>query len=504
MRFAMILALGVLGSGSWGDEATAAEMIPESQVVRLPVPQDPTISFRLWFAVGSQNDPPGKEGLAELTAAMLADAATQRNRYEQILDKLFPLAATYYTSVSEEMTIVGGRIHKDNLEAYYPLLIDAVLRPAFRQDDLERLRSQALNVLENVLRYAGDEDLGKAVLQSRVFAGTRYAHIPTGLIESVRGITLDDVRKFYQEHFRRGNLVIGIGGGYEEGLVKRLRTDLFPLPAGRPAEVAPPEPPPIRGLHVTIVEKDCAATAISMGFPISILRGPRPWYALALANSYLGEHRNSSSHLYQVIREARGLNYGDYSYIEHFPNGSHLQMPLQNVARRKQMFEIWIRPVPHEARHFALRAALREFKKLVDHGMEQSDFDLTRKFLRNYVLHFAPTTTERLGYALDDRFYGIRGSHLENYRRTMGELTLDEVNAAIEKHWQYGDMQIVIVTKDAESLKKALVENTPSPCNYPTPKPESVLAEDREISTFPLVIQPENVEIVPVTGLFVK
>ena len=72
---------------------------------------------------------------------------------------------------------------------------------------------------------------------------------------------------------------------------------------------------------MTIVEKDAPATAISIGFPIDVLRGSKDWYALAVANSWLGEHRNSSSHLYQVIREARGLNYGDYSYIEHFPNG---------------------------------------------------------------------------------------------------------------------------------------------------------------------------------------
>jgi zinc protease len=496
----MVLSFVALGTVA----AAADERISEVQVVRLPVPQDPAVSFRLWFAVGSQNDPPGKEGLAELTAAMLADASTQRNSYEKILDKLFPLAASYYASVSEEMTIVAGRVHRDNLETYYPLLIDAVLAPAFRQQDLDRLKSQALNHLENTLRYAGDEDLGKAVLQSRVFAGTRYAHIPTGRIETVRGIGLDDVRKFYRENFRRGNVVIGIGGGYDERLVDRLRSDLGRLPEGRPVQPPPPEPPPIRGLQVTIVEKDAPATAISIGFPISILRGPRAWYALAVANSYLGEHRNSSSHLYQVLREARGLNYGDYSYIEHFPNGSQLQMPPENVARRRQMFEIWIRPVPHEARHFALRAAIREFQQLADNGMRQADFDLTRNFLRKYVLHFAPTTMERLGYALDDRFYGIAGSHLEDLRRTMGELTLEEVNAAIKKHWQYANLQIVIVTKDAQALKKALVSNAPSPYAYPTPKPEAILAEDRQISTFPLTIKAENVTIVPVTELFVK
>jgi len=484
--------------------APGVEPIPEAQVVRLPVPQDPTISFRLWFAVGSQNDPPGREGLAALTAAMLADASTQRHGYEEILDKLFPLAAGYDASVSEEMTVIAGRVHRDNLEAYYPLLIDAILAPAFEAQDLERLKSQALNYLENTLRYASDEDLGKAVLQSRVFAGTRYAHLPVGLIESLRRIRLEDVRAFYREHYRRGNVVIGIGGGCDEHLVQRLRTDLARLPEGRPAALPPPEPAPIRGLQVTIVEKDAPATAISLGCPISILRGVREWYALAVANSYLGEHRNSSSHLYQVLREARGLNYGDYSYIEHFPQGSQLQMPPQNVARRRQMFEIWIRPVPHEARHFALRAALREFKKLVDQGMRQADFELTRQFLAKYAIHYAPTTMERLGYALDDRFYGIAGSHLENFRRWLPELTLEEVNAAIRKHWQYENLQIVIVTRDAESLKKALVANAPSPYRYPTPKPEAILEEDRHIAVFPLEIRPENVTIVPVAELFLR
>ncbi len=500
MKLAMLLSIVALACTA----AVAGEEVPEGQVVRLAVPEDPTISFRLWFAVGSQNDPPGKEGLAELTAAMLADASTQHHSYEKILDKLFPLAASYYASVSEEMTVIAGRVHRDNLDAYYPLMLDAVLMPAFRQQDLDRLKSQALNVLENTLRYASDEDLGKAVLQGRVFAGTRYAHLPTGLIESVRSIGLDDVRKFYREHFRRGNVVIGIGGGYDEKLVRRLSADLGRLPEGRPAAVAPPQPAAIRGLHVTIVEKDAPATAISIGCPISIVRGPRAWYALAVANSHLGEHRNSSSHLYQVLREARGLNYGDYSYIEHFPGGSQLQMPPENVAWRQQMFEIWIRPVPHEARHFALRAALREFKRLVDHGMRQEDFDLTRKFLNKYVLHFAPTTMERLGYALDDRFYGIEGSHLENFRRYMPELTREEVNAAVAKFWQYENLQIVIVTKNAEALKKALVSNAPSPYAYPTPKPEAVVREDREISTFPLPIKAENVTIVPVTDVLVK
>ena len=253
-----------------------------------------------------------------------------------------------------------------------------------------------------------------------------------------------------------------------------------------------------------IVEKDCSATAIEMGYPINLLRGEKDWYALALANSWLGEHRNSSSHLYQVLRDIRGLNYGDYSYIEFFANRGMLQTPAPNYARRRQIFEIWIRPVPNAARHFALRGAMREYERVVNDGLTQGGFELTQKFLHNYVLHYAPTTMARLAFALDDKFYGIQGSFLELFRKALDHLTLAEVNAAIKKYWQYKNMQIVIVTNDAEALKKALVTNAPSPYKYPTPKPLNVLEEDKQISNFKLDIQPENVTIVPVGDLFVK
>lgn len=472
--------------------------------ILLPVANDPTISFRLWFKVGAQHDPAGKEGLASLTAAMLTDAATRTHSYEQILDKLFPLASSYSASSSMEMTVITGRTHRDNLADYYPLLLDAVLAPAFRQQDLDRIKSRTLNFLENTLRFASDEELGKAVLYQEIYAGTPYGHLPAGTIEAVKSITLDDVRQFYTTHYTRDNVVVGLGGGYEPSLLARLKSDLAKLPASAAPTVAAPQIKPISGLHVTLVEKNTDSTAISLGFPLGVVRGDQDWYALAIANSWLGEHRNSSGRLFQVIREKRGLNYGDYSYIEHYPNGGLRTLPPQNVPRRRHLFEIWIRPVPHETRHFALRAALREFQTLIEGGMTAADFERQRSFLRKYVLHYASNTTERLAYAIDDAFYGLAEPHLTKYRRIVDELTLADVNAAMKKHWQTRNLRIAAVTKDAAAFADALVQDAPSPITYTSPKPEAVLSEDKIIGSFPLKIPRENVRIVPVAELFVK
>ncbi len=490
---AVFLALAV--STSQG-----GSIVSDDQLVLLPVKNDPTISFRLVFLAGSQNDPAGKEGLAAITANMLTDAATKSNSYEAILDKLYPLAAGYSASVSVEQAVISGRVHKDNLNEYYPLLMDAILRPALKQEDLDRIKSQTVNYLENQLRYSSDEELGKAVLYTTIFKGTGYGHLTEGLVSSVKSISLDDVRAFYEKYYTAGNLVIGIGGGYEKSLLDMVRSDLAALPAGAPPMAPFPKPTMQKGLNFVLVDKDAPATAISMGFPIDVVRGQKDWYPLALATSWLGEHRNSSSHLYQVIREQRGLNYGDYAYIENFPNGGMRTTPPQNVARREQIFEIWVRPVPNETRFFALRAALREYKHLVEHGMTQSEFALTRSFLSKYILHLAATTMERLGYALDDRFYRVPGSHLAMYQKALKSMTLKQVNSAIKKHLHYGNMVVAAVTKDAVSFKEALLRDAPSPITYKTPKPESVLAQDKEIEKFPVIAK--SVEIVKLEDLF--
>lgn len=505
----------------------AAAPRDSSAPILLPVANDPTVSFRLWFKVGAQDDPAGKEGLAALTAAMLTEAATRQNRYDEILDKLFPLASSYGASSSMEMTVITGRTHLDNLADYYPLLRDAVLAPAFQQEDLDRLRSRTLNQIENQLRFASDEELGKAVLYGEIFAGTPYGHLGAGTVASLKGITLDDVKAFYAAHYTRDNVVIGLGGAISPPAGKlldrpaaaitgtadqatattvlaRLQADLAKLPAGAPARTPAPAPKPLEGLSVTLVEKQTASTAISAGFPLSVVRGSRDWYALAIANSWLGEHRNQSGRLFQVIREQRGLNYGDYSYIEHYPNGGLRMTPPQNVPRRRQLFELWIRPVPHEARHFALRAALREVDLLIKNGMTAAQFEERREFLKKYVLHYASTTNERLGYAIDDAFYGLGEPHLDQYRRLMDELTLAEVNAAIKRHWQLANLKIVAVTQDAAAFADALAADAPSPITYASPKSEAVLAADKEIAAFPLKIRREDVKIVPVTELFAK
>lgn len=509
--FTVVLTLVFPGLAS---AAAAAVSPPASQapgteagrkVIQLPVTDDPTISFSISWRAGSQDDPPGREGLAALTGALIAQGSTQANSYQTILEKLYPLASSYTVRVDKELTTLTGRTHRDNLETFFRLFTEAYLKPAFLQTDFDRLLSNQRNALENDLRYAQDEVLAKAALTSFVFAGSRYAHPLEGTSAGLSTLNVGDVRAFYNKYYRAENATLALGGGYPPTLVDRLAATLIELPRGPATQPPAIVAPPIEGWQALLVAKPGADASISLGFPIAARRGERDFYALWLANSWLGEHRNSSSHLYGVIREARGLNYGDYSYVEAFPEGHFLQMPPTGVARRHQMFEVWIRTLPNENAVFAIRAALREIRRLIDQGLSEQEFKLTRAFLSKYVLNFATNTETRLGYRVDDAFYGVGGEgHLARFREIVPTLTREEVNAAIKKYLQLERLKLAIVTGEAEKLRQVLTTNAPSPITYPTEKSPAILAEDKEIAAYPLTFAEGAVQIVPIEEIFSK
>ena len=94
-----------------------------------------------------------------------------------------------------------------------------------------------------------------------------------------------------------------------------------------------------------------------LGFPIDLRRGDPDFAALLVAQSWLGQHRESGGN-HNLMRELRGLNYGDYAYIEYFPNGMFQFEPYLNLVRYQQIFQIWIRPVEIPNAVFALRLAM--------------------------------------------------------------------------------------------------------------------------------------------------
>jgi len=490
---AMSLALLILSCVRTNQERLTLEL--------LPVGNSPLIGFRILLEFGSSHDPPGQEGIGALMLSLLAGGGTRDMSYRQIMEAFYPMAAAVRIQMDKEMAAFTGTIHIDNLEAFYAIFKDMLLNPGFRAEDYARLKADQLNFLQKNLVGNMDEQLGKEILNLMMYEGQPYGHNENGTVESVRGITLEDVKDYYRRRFLQGNLTLGLVGGYPADFPRRMEEDFSVLPEGHTPTVTLPAQRRPQGLEFVIAEKQTPATAISMGFPVSLTRADDDFFALWIAVSHFGEHRQSLSHLFQKIREERGQNYGDYAYIEHFIQGRG-KFPDTNYGRQHQYFSIWIRPLANTNRHFVLRLALRELRRLVEEGIPEDRFRLTQQYLLNSTRLYAQTLQERLGWKMDSRYYG-NDDFLAEAQKRLARVSHLQVNAAIRKYLDFENVYIAVITQDAHAFKDALVANTPSPITYANPDmPSAILDEDLIIQSFPLDVTPDKVRIAAAAHFF--
>lgn len=494
------------------------------EMVILQKPVSNKIVVKFMFHNGSVSDPVGKEGLTALTASLMMQGGTNQFTKNEIDNIIYPMAARYNAQVDKEVSIFTYEFPIQYQQEIYDIMMGLVLNPSFTEEDFNRVKSNQLNYVEQIVKASSDEDYSKMVLEEMLFEGTPYRHMVAGTISGVNSISLEDVKNHYQQVFTQNNVMIGIAGQFTESYVETIKSDIKNLPDH---EVNLPEIPKAEmpeGFQVKIVQKDDAlGSAIYAGFPIPVTRSNDDFVALMVANSWLGEHRKSYGRLYQQLREKRSMNYGTYSYIEWYDRGSSYQLPPSGVPRNSNYFSIWIRPVQTGTSlrsqyeelenvksghaHFALRLALLELDQLVKNGLTEEDFNKTREFLKNYTKLYIQTPERELGFLMDSKFYN-RENFIQELGDQLDQLTVEDVNDAIKKYLQVDNMYVAIITHSSEAgqLANDLKQNAPSPMSYSNIVKEGLDPEitntDRKAATFPLKVN--KVEVMENKDMFVE
>lgn len=483
---------------AFGDRQNAPVQVRE---VALPSPSA-LVRFKLLFRTGSADDPASKFGLAALTASMVTEAGSRDMPLEEITRALFPLAASFEAQVDRDMTTFTGVAHREVFDRFLAIAVPQLTSPGYRDEDFARVREQHLNALTQDLRSNNEEEFGKERLQELAFAGTAYGHTTLGAVSGIESITLDDVRAFAAKHYTQATLTLGITGSLSAEGEGALQLELGKLPSGAPATHPPVTPARPSGMRVEIVRKDTRSVAISFGHPIRVRRGDPDFVALWLARAWLGEHRASNGRLYNRIREVRGMNYGNYAYVEAFPRGMYQFFPDPNRARRAQLFEVWLRPLRPEQAVFGLKLALYELRQLIEHGIPAEEFEATREYLAKNVYVLTKTQDQQLGYALDSEYFGI-GEYTAYIRTELEKLTVERVNAAVRENLSADDLHVVIITSDAEAMRDELLSSAPATISYDGEKPPELLAEDAIVGAYPLSLTPDRIVVTPVESIFI-
>ena len=492
----------------------------------------PLVVVKVMVRAGSAQDPAGSEGLARMTARLLVEggfgdpAAPITRELLAEWTRRWGGAALPVATSFKETSVFTMTVPREGLAKFADTVLGPMFtRPLFAVAELDRLRSEALDGLR-ALRADNIEAAGLQALEDWLHTGTPYSHPDSGTEAGLRALDAAAARNFYRAWYRPENMVVAVSSR-DPAVADTLRRALAGAGGtGRPPAAVPFAPPaaPAAPEAVVVGVPGAQSTGLHVGFPLALTRSHPDYWPLYVANLWFGSHRDALSHLYQVLREARGYNYGDYSYIEGFEDRPGNLLPPSNAPRRLQLFSVWVRPVAHQHAAHVARAVAWEVAEFARGTMTEDACAMAKKKARVRYLSLADSTDRLVAERLDDEFYGINPGTMEGYLARVDAVTCAQMNAAVRRHLGGRPLRFLLVTDAgrAAGLADALASEGPvwgkGPGDYhidvaikegravyevPEEKLE-LLRRDAVWANHRLGLARERIKVVPVDRLFVR
>ncbi len=389
------------------------------------MPSVQSAAFTLLIPAGAAHEPADRGGSASMLAEWITRGAGDLDSRELLtaLDNLGVShgegAQTLYSSVSAATL---GRNLIPALEIY----ADVLQRPHLDDEEMEPLRSQALQSLHG-LEDAPD---------SKVILELRKRHFPdpwgrssTGSIEGVKNATPDDLRAFHQSHYRPNGAILAAAGAIDFARLKEAVARLFGDWQPRPESAIQVKPGGPSREHLL---KETQQTQIALAYPAVTLESPDYYQSLAMIN-ILGGY--SSSRLFAEVREKRGLC---YSVGSSYDNRKFTAAVICYVGTS-----------PDRAQE-SLDVTLEEITRIHRDGIEAEELDTMRAGLKSSLIMQQESSMSRTGMLASDWFNRGRVRSVEEIAGALDALTPESVSDFARRSTTDG---MTIVTLGPSALK---------------------------------------------------
>jgi zinc protease len=409
------------------------------RLVVAPVEKLPLVTILVVVDAGSTIDPPGKEGLAALTADALLEG-TREFDGAQLTERFEQLGTAVESGADWDSAFIKLTVLADHLDEAASLLGEAIASPAFPEREIERLKAERLAEilqLETEPRGLADEKFTEFVYA----ANSRYAKSDAGTAQSVAALSRSDVQSFFRGQYRSDSMTIVMAGAITPVMARDLVAKAFGRWASGAAErralVASPR---AATRTVNIVSKpDAPQSELRVGH-VGLPRKHPDFFPAMVMNAVLGGLFGSRINM--NLREEHGYTYGASSYFD---------------WRRGPGPFVVATAVQSEVTAAALREIFSEIDRIRTDRITDEELSLACDYLDG-VFPIRYETTTAIASALANLvIYALSDDYYDTYRKRVREVTLDDVLRAARAHLHPGKMQTVIVG-DATAIKDSVAQ----------------------------------------------
>lgn len=257
-------------------------------------------SLGIWIGAGGRHERLDQNGVAHFLEHMAFKGTATRSAL-QIAESIEGLGGHMNAYTSKEVTAYWVRVLEDDALTALDVVADIVLNPAFDPEELETERGVILQEIGQMMDTP--EDLVFEWLQKTAYPDQPMGWSILGPAENVGAFCSEDLRKFVDERYRPGSMVLAAAGAIDHDSIVAFAERVFgPIPGG---SVKPVETAVFRsGEHRKVKDLEQAQFALALeGHPLT---DPDIYVGLVYATIIGG---GMSSRLFQTVREQHGLCY---------------------------------------------------------------------------------------------------------------------------------------------------------------------------------------------------
>lgn len=399
----------------------------------------PVVTLLLHIKGGKLTDPAGKNGTANLFASMMNED-TKNYSSEAFNLALEQLGSSINVSAGDDNISVQVRSLSKNLDKTIALLEERLLRPAFNEEDFNRIKKRTSESVKNALNqpaYVAGQVYNAVLLGPENILGKPI----TGSEATIGNIQLADVQQYYDSRFpKTGMEVVVVGDVAEKDILKKLAF----LEQMSDMEIMPmvlPEAPALRNTVLYFVDVPGAAqTEFRVGYVTNLkYDATGDYYKAGIMNYPLGGAFNSRLNLY--LREDKGWTYGARSSF----NGDKYEGDYTFSAGIKA-----------SATDSALTDVLRIIDEYKNKGLTEEELAFTRSSMTQSEARKYETGFQKAGFLNNILEYNLPANYTEQQNKILESVTRDEMSVYGSKYLPAGDNLVIVLVGDKASLMDRL------------------------------------------------
>jgi zinc protease len=385
---------------------------------------------------GSRDVPAAKSGLLGIYTGSWRTGGTTTKTGDELDQLLESKAARVETGGGTASTTVSMDVLKNDFDTVFPIWVDVLRNPAFRQEKIDLAKTQA----NTGISRRNDEPGGILSREStKLGYGTDSPYARQSEYATISAITRDDLVAFHKQFVYPNNIIVSFIGDFNSATLEKKLRDTFASWAKGPQapkpvqEVTPAKP----GMYF-IPKSDVTQANIAYVHP-GIMRNNPDYYALQVMNEIFSG--GFSGRLMQSLRSQKGLTYGVGGTV-----GSNWDYPGLFRAQMATKSTTAIESV---------NALREEIVKLTTAPVTPAELSLSKESILNAFVFTMDTRGKALDQQVQLEFYGFPSDYFQKYPSNIEKVTAADVER-VAKTYVHPDRLALLVVGNEKDFEKPL------------------------------------------------